>query len=229
MDAPNLDQLLNLNDSAYVEPSGVDQARLDLLREAACSLGARGGLSRRSAEIFLRYEEVASDLSATYNFQSIMLENGVLPPVITKITNTVKQESDVEISFSGVTYTIEKDARLVTTAPSWREYLYKGLSDEKVEPPPKAFFPKNAAERVVWKDEVGRCWALGVRQANEILEYNQSELKRDFRGMLQYKLMALKGDIKVPVVVTKSVGSETDGRQKRVDQRTYTIKRGAGF
>lgn len=230
MDAtPDLNYLLNMDRSAYEQQVQIEPARLNMLKEAACSLGARGGLARRSREIKYRYEQMSTELSTVYNFQSIMLENGLLPPVIVKAVNTTRQASDTEIQFAGVTYTMDKPARLVTVAPTWRQYLYSGLEQNDVDPPPVDFLPKNKTERELWQGEVKRCWDMGVSQANDILRYNQSELKKDFYGMLQYKILALKGEVKVPLVVTKIVESETDGKQKRLDQRTYVIKEGASF
>ncbi len=230
MDAPDLNQLLNLDKGAYVAKDESKSARLEAIREAACSLGARGGLSRRSKEIQLHLEQNARELDPIYSFQSIMLEYGVLPPVITKSENLVKQESERSITYAGTVYRMESDAKFVNVAPTWRTYLFKGLDSGPVEPPPEVFFPENDTERKEWKREVSRCWKLGVDQANETLTYNRAELKRDFKGMILFKLMALRGDVEVPVIVTKQTPVDSiSNKERQVDKRTYVIRKGGSL
>ncbi|MBQ69129.1 hypothetical protein CL689_03615 [Candidatus Saccharibacteria bacterium] len=229
MDSPDLEQLMNFDKGAYVQQLDIERGRAEMLREAACSLGARGGLSKRSEEIRVRLETYAPEFDAVYSFQSVMLEFGVLPPVIISSTDQVKQESDFKVEYSGKVYSMVADAKFVTSAPTWRSYVFKGLEVGGVEPPPPSFLPKDDKEKILWKSEVARCWKLGVSQANEIAEYNRNELKRDFAGMLRYKLLALKGEIQAPVVVTQSTPSERIKGEKRTDRRTYIIKEGASF
>lgn len=229
MDSPDLEQLMNIDKGAYIQQLDIERGRAEMLKEAACSLGARGGLSKRSEEIRLRLETYATEFDAVYSFQSVMLEFGVLPPVIISSTDQVKQESDFRVEYSGKIYSMVSDAKFVTTAPTWRSYVFKGLDIGGVEPPPPSFLPKDDKEKTLWKSEVSRCWQLGVSQANEIAEYNRNELKRDFAGMLRYKLLALKGEIQAPVIVTQSKPTESIKGERKYDRRTYIIKEGASF
>lgn len=229
MDAPDLETILNLDKGSYVETTKITEPRLQALREAACSLGAETGSKTRSLEIRALYEKESDRLYRLYPFQSVMLEFGVMPPVITVARDSVSQVSDIEVTFAGVTYTKIADAKFVTVAPTWRDYIYRGLTFNKVEIPPVNFLPEKPEEKAVWKEEVARCYKKGLEQANAVLEINRADLRRDFKGMLQYKLLALKGEITAPVVLTSNSGVERSSGEKRLDVRRYTIKQGSGF
>ena len=65
----------------YANPA-ISAMRLQMLRDTALSVGARGGLAFRASQIncvLLRQEKL---LFKVFNFRAMMLDKNVLPPVL---------------------------------------------------------------------------------------------------------------------------------------------------
>lgn len=229
MDAlpPSLDSLLA---PSYVESrDAVPRLREQMIWEASCSLGARAGLANRSREIQAQLEVNAPQLDRM-SFQPFMTSEGMLPPVISEERDPVRQEGEKDKRAAGFIYRMVREARLVTVAPTWRDYLFAGLSSQvKVEMPHKTFTPTNDAEKAVWRKAVTECWGAGVAQANGVFEENLFRFERDYYGSIRYKMLASRG-----MVETLKVGAEykpvTGSRTEIViDDQRYRITSAGGL
>lgn len=188
---PSLDALLN---PTVVEVrSAVPQMREQMIWEAACSLGARGGLVERSAQIKSLVDARAAQLDRL-TFQPFMSPEGMLPPVVTEEVESVRQEGERDKRAAGVIYRMVREARFVTVAPTWRDYLFAGLVfNGKVEMPHKSFLPSNDEEKKVWQKAVKDCWGAGVAQADGIITENLARFEREYTGMVRYKYLVARG------------------------------------
>lgn len=198
--------------------------RVKMLYDAACSAGARGGLSARGKAIQEELDRKASVLDRLYPFQAVMLSNGLLPPVISEALDNVKQEVPNAIRYAGAVYRIEAPERFVTVAPTWRDFLLRGLGgEESIKLPQADFMPKSSAERTLWKNVVTECWDKGVAQADAIFDLNYSRLERDFKGMVRYRLLAVRGMVNEPRVGIDRKASGGNGNELIVDDQLFQV------
>lgn len=229
MDAqpPSLDSLLS--PAAAEVRSAIPRMREQMIWEAACSLGARGGLAHRSHEIHAQLEERAPQLDRL-SFQPFMTSEGLLPPVISEERDSIRLEGERNKRAAGTIYRVVREARIVTMAPTWRDYLFAGLPLEvKVEMPHQSFNPANSAEKTVWRQAVNECWKAGVAQADGVLEENFFRFERDYYGSIRYKMLVSNGmyeGLKIGAEYTPVSGSRTE---IIIDDQRYRITNAGGL
>lgn len=208
-----------------VSPSTpVDEAgrlRREMLREIAMTHGARGGLARHTFEINKSLELNQHELDSIYNFQALIIDGGVVPPVIVEARNVYEKKAATTIRVVDHVYVLAEQAHFSLTPPTWRSYLIHSY-DPLVGAKPPVVQP-TAEELADWKRWVAEGWAQGVRQAEAILEANMNRLRRDFEGMVRYHTLLLQGVVSKPFVASANRGTTTDGRQMNVDETIYQI------
>jgi defect-in-organelle-trafficking protein DotC len=200
---PSLDALL-ATQPASPERADIPAIRFNAIRETGLTYGSQAGLARRSYENMKRLERQAAQLDVVYNFQALMLEGNVVPPVLTETNDVYDQSSDDMLRVIGKVYRIESQARFVYTTPTWRSYVMNSYSfDGNVV---AAVAPKSANEERVWKDAVAEGFKLGAEQADEILKANFAVLQRDFKGMVLYHKLLDQGMVTRPFVASNRSG-----------------------
>lgn len=222
---PDFDAALAGANRAVTELSvvvDIPKIRLDSLKEAALGYGARSGLARRSYEISKTLYDNQELLDSVFNFNSLLLESSVLPPVLSEAKNNLKQPDGDTIRVADASYRIERQAAFVTAPPNWREYLIREYH-YKVEPPSGVLLPKNDGEKNVWQQYVLQGWTVGVRQADSIFEQSLVRLERDFKGMILYRSLLAKGMIGRPYVAESNLGVTGDGNAMNVNDRIIRI------
>ena len=192
-----------------------------MLRDTALSVGARGGLAHRAKEINLSIENNAGLLNRVFNFNGMMLDNSVLPPVLTEGRNSLDLASDDVIRAADRNYRIIKQARFVTAIPNWRDYLL--LNYETPEVPDKSLLPKNGAERVVWQRYIDEGWIAGVKQAELIFDEQVYKLTRDYNGMILYRTLLAKNMVSPPYVAKLDLGVTGSESGMNVNDRVLRI------
>lgn len=201
----------------------ISPIRKKAITEVALSIGAKAGLDRRSHEIQNDLESMAPALDKMFNFAPMLLPGNVLPPVIVDGKDNMKADGDSILRISEHVYRIEAGAKLVTSLPSWRNYLSFGGLQTRIEKPSDAVMPKTSQEKELWKQEVTEGWKLGVEQADSIYRTNLARLKRDFNGMILYRELLAAKMVSLPVVATANLGVTGNGKEMNVDDRIYRI------
>ena len=98
------------------------------LRDIALSVGAqRGGLAFRACEINRILLKQETLLNRVYNFNAMLLDKNILPPVLIEGRNTLQLTGNDAIRIADRTYQIQRQAKFVTLAPTWRDYLWMNL------------------------------------------------------------------------------------------------------
>jgi defect-in-organelle-trafficking protein DotC len=200
----------------------IPKIRLETLKEAALGYGARSGLARRSYEIARVVYNHQDLLDNVFNFNALLLDKSVVPPVLSEAQNTLKQPDSDTIRIADTTYRIERQAAFVTTPPNWRDYLVRDYR-VKVELPHEILLPKNDNEKKLWQQYVSTGWDSGVRLANAIFEQSLGRLERDIRGMILYRSLLAKGMIGLPYVAESNLGVTGDGNSMNVNDRILRI------
>lgn len=193
------------------ESAGIPQLRYNAIRETAVTYGAQAGLAHRSYEIQQKLEKQAQNLDVIYNFQSLMVEGNVIPPVLTETSDIYDQSADDVLRVIGKVFRIEQQARFSYVPPTWRAYMLAGFEfDSNLV---AAVAPKTDEERTLWRAGVEEGFKVGSAQADDILKQNFAVLQRDFLGMVLYHRMLDNGMVTRPFVAANKLGvtRSTDG------------------
>jgi defect in organelle trafficking protein DotC len=223
-DPENLHDLEILSDkSAQFGDPTISKIRLQALKETGLTIGAQGGLAKRSGEINKMLNKNAANLDKVFNFNGIMLEDNVLPPVLEESNKSLNLKDGDTIQIADKTYKIVRQARFVTTVPNWRDYLI--LDYKKPEIPDKTLLPRTKTEREVWVKYTYMGWLNGINQANSIYADNLAKLKHDYEGTMLYHNLLAKHMINKPFVAKNAFGITTneDHSKLRIDDRTMQI------
>lgn len=175
--------------------------RLEALKEAALSYGARGGLATRTKEIRHELDQRASYLDRIYNFRNLLISapSGLLmePPIISESLDALLIESDGQTAaVSDAVYMINQNVRIVSAPRQWRTYLERTWGI--VEPPPEILRPKDDKERKIWRDLTEKGWIEGRTQADEVFEQDLNKLSAEFSGMVRYRKLLAQGMVSPP-------------------------------
>ncbi|PJD95099.1 MAG: type IV secretion system protein DotC [Legionella sp.] len=199
----------------------VSKIREMALKETALSLGAQSGLAWRAKIIDEALVKQTRNLDTIYDFNALVLEHNVLPPVLLEGRHTLNLADTQSIRVSDRTYKVAKQARFITTPPTWRQYLWMDYT--KPEAPNLFLLPKNKIEKEIWCIYTAKGWKNGVEQANTILEESQARLKEDFSGMILYRKLLAMNMVSPPYVSHTDLGVTGDESEIRIDDRVLRI------
>lgn len=200
---PTLSELLK-SAPASPEASGIADMRFLAIQETAMTYGAQAGLARRSHEIQERLLRQAANLDVIYNFQALMIEGNVVPPIISQTSEVYDQTADDMLRVIDTVYRIEQQPRFTYAPPTWRAYLltvYDFDRDVVVN-----VAPQSAAEKELWTKSVQEGFRLGVQQAEDIFKTNQARLDADIHGMIRYHKLLEQGLVTKPFVASSRRG-----------------------
>lgn len=191
------------------------------LKETALSLGAQSGLAWRAKFIDEQLVRQTRSLDAIYDFNALVLEHNILPPVLLEGRNTLNLADTQTIRVSDRTYKVAKQAHFITTPPNWRQYLWMDFTPPLY--PHVSLLPKNKEERQIWSAAVSKGWENGVEQANTILEESIARIKEDFTGMILYRKLLAMNMVSPPYVSNTELGVTGDSEEIHIDDRVLRI------
>lgn len=212
---------MNKQGSAARKKAASSKIREMALKETALSLGAQSGLAWRAKTIDEQLVKQARNLDTIYDFNALLLEHNVLPPVLLEGRNLLNMADMQTIRISDRTYKVAKQAHFVTTPPNWRQYLWMDYT--KPEYPHVSLLPTNKAEREIWCAYVDKGWQQGVDQANTILEESIARIKEDFVGMILYRKLLAMNMVSPPYVSHTDLGVTGDGEEIHIDDKVLRI------
>ncbi|MCF6768439.1 type IV secretion system DotC family protein [Thiotrichales bacterium 19S11-10] len=220
-----LEQLTNLPNADYyqkIEEKADDSIRYKAIQQAALELGTQSALAWSADVINKRVESLSQTLNQMYNFNGLMLKNHVMPPVIVESNNLVNMGFNGEsLRLGGKSYRIVKQARLVSVAPTWRDYLW--MSYKQPELPNQVLMPKTEEEKKVWDETVQKAWYMGIQQAEAIFKIKMNEITRDYKGMLLYRDLLARRMVNPPYVEKDLKGITGDGTQMVIDDQSWVL------
>jgi defect-in-organelle-trafficking protein DotC len=191
------------------------------LREIALRFGAQAGLAHSTHQLQQALNKHRDNLDAIFNFNAMMLEHGVMPPVLSRADNNVHTSDPNVIRISKTTYKIVKQAHFSPSPPNWRNYLSTSYNFPK--PPNKALLPRNSAESRIWKKYVTLGWKNGDRQATSIFQDQLARLTRDYRGMIIYHQLLAEHMVSKPFVASMQLGVTGDGKSMNINDQVLRI------
>lgn len=202
------------------------QIRVDALKEAALSYGARGGLAWRTFQIQRRLAENEGNISKIFNFGNLLIAapSGLMiePPVVTEAQKAViVANGGQNAAVADRVYRINRNARIVTAPKNWRAYLERDWG--RVEPPPSALVPKNEEELAHWRRQLALGWQEGIRQADDIFQADLDRLNTDYLGMVRYRELLAQGIITPPYATQEDRGVTGGGSEMRIGDHGLVI------
>jgi len=200
--------------------------RMNALKDAALSYGARGGLVWRTYEIRQELDKRSSYLDKVFDFSQLLIPapSGMLiePPVISEDDRAMIIAADgQEAAVADRIYRINVNAQIVSTARLWRNYLERDWGE--VTSPPDLLLPQTKEERALWVEWINEGWKKGIEQANEIFDEDLAELTKDYHGMVRYRMLLAQDMISPPFALSVDRGVTGGGDQMRVGDRAIRI------
>lgn len=202
-------------------PIGINNIRYESLKQSARETGAQAGLSWRSKQLNKLLIDQKSRLNQIFDFNFLVLNHNVLPPVLTEGSDTLNLSDDETIRVADKEYQIVYAPRFVTAPPTWRDYIW--MNYIKPEIPNSTLLPKNYKEANVWNAYVKIGWNEGVNQADEIFINNLNRMVRDYNGMILYKKLLAKNMVTAPFVSKADLGVTGGGNDMRINDRVLRI------
>lgn len=218
-----LDDLLSskISSNKDTQKSTVNGMRKDALQEIALSLGASGGLAYRTNQIKTEVNCYSDKLDAIFDFKKLIIDNGVLPPVLTEgLSNYAQNDSD-QVRIADKIYKIEEPAKFVSVYPTWRDYLR--FSYPTYEMPERSYLPKSAEEKEIWDKAITIGWNNGIKQANELYEKSYAKLNRDYKGMIKYKILLAEGLVTPTIIGKQNLGVTGGGKEMSINDQIFRI------
>lgn len=212
---------INVNQSGPTDIKSINNIRYQALQETASRIGAQGGLAWRARQINYSLSQSSKYLSNIFDFSQLLINNNVLPPVIAETDGNISLDNPDTIRVANKTYKIITSAHFVTTAPTWRSYLW--MDYPKPDEPSITLLPKDPAEASVWNFYIKQGWKKGLEQANAIFKANLSRLKRDYLGMVLYRKLLAEHMITAPNIAKASLGVTGNSQEVHIDDRIYRI------
>lgn len=216
----------------YLSPAttsdGISDTRRQLLEEAGRTVGFRGGKAERAWELKQAMEQREGTLDRLYDFRVLISRQGWLPPVIDEAVDVAHITSE-QIRTASHVYEILQPERFVSNPPSWRRWLYAGLSSEPSELADSGVVMENRAQEKIWQAAIRKGWNEGREDADHVLEANFNRLTRDYRGMLLYSLLLRQGYISAPVISEQQQTVTGDRNKLITGDRVRRVKEHAGF
>ncbi|OGT63679.1 MAG: type IV secretion system protein DotC [Gammaproteobacteria bacterium RIFCSPHIGHO2_12_FULL_45_9] len=199
----------------------VNPIRLAALQEAASTLGTRGGLAWQARNINLALQQEVIFLDQVFDFNQLLLDHNVLPPVLAESNGELNLDDDSTLRTAQQTYRILAPARFVTTPPNWREYLW--MRFERPALPDHSLLPQTQAETEVWDHYLKEGWEKGIQQANDIFTANLNRLKTNIVGMVLYRKLLALHMVSAPFVAEAQLGVTGDATQLRINDQVLRI------
>jgi defect-in-organelle-trafficking protein DotC len=200
---------------------GVGKIRRIALHDTGMSISARCALAWRAKQINAELLTKVALLDHSFNFNNLILDNNVLPPVLMEGREVLNLAGPDVIRLADRVYRIETQAHFVTTPPTWRDYLWMNYPQPDI--PDRSLLPRNAKEREIWLEAIHLGWEEGVRQANAIFDENVARLRRDYAGMILYRKLYAQHMVSAPFVATTNLGVTGGGANMRVNDKVLRI------
>lgn len=226
---------VHLADFGYTNVKGLNskakqnigKIRLKALQDTATSLGAQGALAWRAKQINAMLDQQAPRLDQIFNFNQLVENHNLLPPVIIKSENNYQQSDSNTIRLNQVTYEILKPSRFITVPPTWRDYLTMNFTAP--DKPDDSLLPQNNSEVKVWNNYLSTGWKQGVGQANQIYQENLNRLKRDINGMVLYRQLLEHKMISNPNVSKAELGVTGNSKKISIGDEIMRITKKSGL
>jgi defect-in-organelle-trafficking protein DotC len=222
-DPPTLHAEVGYISIPHLPPGGdqVNPIRYAGIRQAAMSLGARGGLAWAARNIDMALAQESIFLDQVFDFNQLLLPHNVLPPVLVQSDNNLNLDNNSTLRIDTKTYRIIASARFVTAPPNWRDYLWMRFPKPRLTN--RSLLPQTPAEAQVWNHFIKKGWVKGSQQALNIFTHNLNRMKRNMLGMILYRKLLALHMVSAPFVAKADLGVTGNSKQLRINDQVLRI------
>lgn len=214
-------QIMSLSAPASAATTPFHALRAKAQKRAAYTLAVQTAVAYRYGLIDRALESRRVMLGQVYNFGPLLLDRGrVMPPVIDSSNHAFRLYSPRHASSAVSVYRIERQARITTVQPTWRQYLIQHYTVDRVVP---ALLPRNAVERRRWKLAVARGWKSGIVLASQLFRTNLARLTRDMVGAIRFKRLVLQHVVSAPILSTGDARVAIEGNTIEIGRREFLL------
>lgn len=202
------------------------QMRLKLIEDYAKQSAMKAAIIATNRQINQLIKTGSRQLDAIYNFNALMIQGKVVPPVVSEAGDLYNQKGTNQLRLTRKVYKIEKQAAFSSTAPNWRSYLnfnYEADAFDTIAFMGGDLSPKNDTEMQVWKKATYEGWNIGVNEAGIALQQKLERLNRDYVGMIRFHTLALQGRISMPAISSYNLYDKNTGTQWVIDEKLLRI------
>ena len=150
------------------------------------------------------------------------MDHNVLPPILQKSDNSMNIANPNVIRLSDSVIEIIMPARLVTSPPSWQDYINLAIY-KYPEEPSTSVLPTNTEEQNLWNKSVKAGWIAGKSQGDQIFLNSLARLTRDFNGMSLYRQLYSQNMITAPFVSKANLGVTGNSAKMRLNDQIVRI------
>jgi defect in organelle trafficking protein DotC len=205
---------------------GLEPGRADMVRTAALTYGAQGGLAARSFALNELLRQYQAQLDSAYDFHALVLpvssgQTLMRPPVVSAAQMAFALGDGGQVAReTSCIYEITREAQLASTPPNWRIYLVRVWSAPAR--PNDGALPRTKQEAAYWNKWVAEGWGQGEKQAVEIFLSDLGRLERDIVGMARYRVLLRAGLVEQPKVAFQN--QPVDGGRDSLHVGDQTIR-----
>ncbi len=206
---------------------GLEPGRADMVRTAALTYGAQGGLAGRSFALNEMLRRYQPQLDSAYDFHTLVLpvssgQTLMRPPIVSAAQMAFALGDGGQVAReTSCIYQITREAQLSSTPPNWRAYLVRSWSAP--QRPTDGALPRTKQEVAYWNKWVAEGWAQGEKQAVEIYLSDLSRLERDIVGMARYRVLLRAGLVEQPKVAFQNQAVQGGRDSLHVGDQTIRI------
>jgi len=200
-------------------------AILDMAYQYALKKGIESEMNGIRATI--NDPKISRNLDGIYNFSALMLQERIVPAVITEARDIVQNKNGNTLKTTSVIYKIDKQAYFSTLPPNWRTYFSFPESQYNVdfsETPTKELMPKNSREYEAWSQKTTEGFKEGQKVAREMFLYSLNKLNKDYIGMIRFHTFVLEGKISMPSLSKADLAISNTSDVMAIDQKLLSIR-----
>ncbi len=207
--------------------NGLEPGRADMVRTAALTYGAQGGLAARSFAINELLRRYQAQLDSAYDFRSLVLpvssgQTLMRPPIVSAAQMAFALGDGGQVAReTSCIYQITREAQLASAPPNWRTYLVRVWANPRR--PSDGALPRTRQEVAYWNKWVAEGWAQGEKQAVEIFLSDLGRLERDIVGMARYRVLLRARLVEPPRVAFQNRRVDGGRDSLHVGDRTIRI------
>lgn len=228
-----LDDILSssIKKKSTPQVSKAKSLRLNKIKQVAFEYGVHVGRAEQTKMYAKKLEMMSAQLDRDYDFNRVLIHHNppILPPVISEGFDNFKSLDPSKVMVSKHMMKIEIPAQIVSVVPTWRDYLKMDYTVD--QHPREGFKPKDKIESQIWDEAVKEGYIQGKSIADLDADNAIGQLKRDYTGMLNYKIALANGHINPAIVEISDLKNIVDenGTVLRRDEIMVQIAQQAYF
>jgi len=220
-----------LHRTAIIKENEQPKVTLEAIKKAAHSYGLQIGLYHRNQSLIKLMNSLDQHMSQIFNFNKFLIDGKVLCPTVMQGERIFDQVSETEVRVVTMSYTLDKNARIVPAPPTWRDYLIRAIDKPRKPNPVLWPDPQDSAEVKVWQDSILSGVEAGKRQADTVFKIDLRKLQAEIEGMYLFRKLAAQNIVTLPTLGKSgvSVVRSADGRTLNVKDVVYRIVSDSDF